>query len=194
MASTPRTRVDEVCAVELAVAFCGFRNVDLFSQGVYQLRLSARGARSGRAALPFAHGAACGEANARVPAAILGKERPLPPHILDETGEFVSPSFRVRCVDTSTYETRAALERDARPPPRPPSRVTAASSSAPLRRYVDEELPLRDVVRFRAELPLVTEAEGEAVEPLLLQVKLLRSLSTLILTPTLPLPLTLALT
>ncbi len=45
----------QVTAVaECAVQLSGFKNVDLFSQGVYQVRVRAYADRSGRAAVPFA--------------------------------------------------------------------------------------------------------------------------------------------
>ena len=44
---------DLVQAMELAVQLTGFRNVDLFSQGIYQLRVSAKTERSGRPAVPL---------------------------------------------------------------------------------------------------------------------------------------------
>lgn len=39
---------------ECAIQLSGFKNVDLFSQGVYQVRVRAYTDRSGRAAVPFA--------------------------------------------------------------------------------------------------------------------------------------------
>ena len=45
----------QVTAVaECAIQLSGFKNVDLFSQGVYQVRVRAYADRSGRAAVPFA--------------------------------------------------------------------------------------------------------------------------------------------
>ena len=48
-------RPRQVTAVaECAIQLSGFKNVDLFSQGVYQVRVRAYADRSGRAAVPFA--------------------------------------------------------------------------------------------------------------------------------------------
>ena len=78
--------MDLVTSTELAVQLCGFRNIDLLSQGIYQLRFSAIGTRFGRAAVPLdvqeRHG----------PKAQLV----LPAHVLKVTNEFCSPAFRVR--------------------------------------------------------------------------------------------------
>ena len=80
-----------VASAELALQFCGFRNVDLYSQGIYQLRVSVAGRSSGRPATPFAILDAKVSANHP-------KERQfhLPAHILDATQEFCTPAFRVR--------------------------------------------------------------------------------------------------
>jgi hypothetical protein len=70
---------DEVVAgVELALQFVGFKNIDLFSQGIYQLRVSAHGAHSGRQGAPFALLEAPSEANTNVPDVVASKEALLP--------------------------------------------------------------------------------------------------------------------
>ena len=105
---------DEVTAsVELAVQLVGFKNIDLFSQGIYQLRISAHGSHSGRQAVPFAVLAAPREANSQVPDQVLAKEDLLPAHILDATGEFCSPSFRVRyCEEEVSLRTMVRFRVD----------------------------------------------------------------------------------
>ena len=97
---TLRRRKMEVAAgVEVALQFAGFKNVDLFSQGIYQLRVSAHGARSGRAAVPFAVLEAPAEASGAVPSGLKDREPLLPAHILDATGEFCTCAFRVRYME-----------------------------------------------------------------------------------------------
>lgn len=97
MPTATKMAADEVvAAMELALQFVGFKNIDLFSQGIYQLRVSAHGAHSGRQALPFAVLEAPPEANANVPDLVQNKDILLPAHIIENTGEFCSPSFRVR--------------------------------------------------------------------------------------------------
>ena len=89
--------LQETCSVELALQLAGFKNVDLFSQGVYQLRLSVRGAQSGRVALPFDISLpSAAEANAHVPPELAAKEFALPAHVLEESGECCTPAFRIR--------------------------------------------------------------------------------------------------
>lgn len=80
-----------VASAEVALQLTGFRNVDLYSQGIYQLRISAAGKVSGRMATPFAIVDAPTDPNH--PNA---RQFHLPAHILDATSEFCSPAFRVR--------------------------------------------------------------------------------------------------
>ena len=48
-------RPRQVTAVaECAIQLSGFKNVDLFSQGIYQVRVRAYADHSGRAGVPFA--------------------------------------------------------------------------------------------------------------------------------------------
>ena len=105
---------DEVVAgVELALQFVGFKNIDLFSQGIYQLRVSAHGAHSGRQGAPFALLEAPSEANTNVPDVVASKEALLPAHILDATGEFCTPSFRVRfCEEEVMLRTMVRMRLD----------------------------------------------------------------------------------
>ena len=89
--------------VELAMQFTAFRNVDLFSQGIYQLRVSASGSRSGRAAMPLADTTAHASMRAHL----------LPAHVLDATNEFCTPAFRVRyCEEEVCLVTRIACGID----------------------------------------------------------------------------------
>ena len=83
---------------ELALQFTGFRNVDLFSQGIYQIRARAHGARSGRAAVPFATSKAAADASVAA-GSTANRDEVLPAHILDGSGDFCSPAFRVRYCD-----------------------------------------------------------------------------------------------
>ena len=54
---TPVTPASVTAVAELGVQLTGFKNIDLFSQGIYQLRLHAKAVNSGRAAVPFAFAA-----------------------------------------------------------------------------------------------------------------------------------------
>ena len=102
-----------MAGVELALQFVGFKNIDLFSQGIYQLRVSAHGAHSGRQGVPFALLEAPSEANTNVPDVVASKEALLPAHILDATGEFCTPSFRVRfCEEEVMLRTMVRMRLD----------------------------------------------------------------------------------
>lgn len=88
----------EVTAVaELAVQFTGFKNVDLFSQGIYQMRVRAIGERSRRHAVPYSYSE--GVLPEEVVGSQVNTEPLLPAHVLDRTGDFCTPSFRIRYCD-----------------------------------------------------------------------------------------------
>ena len=91
-------RANITAFAELALQFTGFRNVDLFSQGIYQIRARAHGARSGRAAVPFATSKAAADASVAA-GSTANRDEVLPAHILDGSGDFCSPAFRVRYCD-----------------------------------------------------------------------------------------------
>ena len=80
---------------EVAIQLTGFRNVDLFSQGIYQLRFSGFGSRSGRKAVAVS---AVDAPIADTPDVLL------PAHTLSDTGEACSPSFRVRYCEEEVAE------------------------------------------------------------------------------------------
>ena len=84
----------EVTAVaEVALQFAGFKNVDLFTQGIYQVRASARGERSGRTAMPVSL-AELGSKDQ--PMTTANREALLPALVLERTDEVCTQSFRVR--------------------------------------------------------------------------------------------------
>lgn len=110
--STP----DLTSVAEVGIDFGGFKNIDLFSQGIYQLRVRAttecskrqcppstfETVRQGRAPPPPTDGSF------------------LPAHVLEESGDFCLPSFRVRFCDeevrlTTTARFRAELSVDSNP-------------------------------------------------------------------------------
>ena len=98
---------DVATVTELALQFAGFRNVDLCSQGIYQLRVSARGLTSGVKA---------------VPVALLAGSAPsphhsflLPAHTLQATSECCSPAFRVRFCEEEVRATRTHARTARRP-------------------------------------------------------------------------------
>ena len=87
---------------ELAVQFCGFRNVDLFSQGIYQLRVTALCSSSQRKLTP---------SEALEEAVPTQREFLLPAHILAATDEYCTPSFRVRyCEEELPLRTLVRLK------------------------------------------------------------------------------------
>ena len=106
MAASTSARNELFTATELAVQLAGFRNVDLFSQGIYQLRISAVGSRSKRVAIPTE--VREGRATSGPP-----REHMLPAHMLELTNEFCSPAFRVRYVEE---EVRASPHAPTPPP------------------------------------------------------------------------------
>ena len=100
--------------VEVAVQLVGFRNVDLFSQGIYQLRVSACAASSGRAATPLRLLEEKGSDNEGVG----GVAAPflLPAHVLEASGEFCTAAFRVRyCEEEVPLRAFACLRVDLAP-------------------------------------------------------------------------------
>ena len=89
-------------AHELAIQLTGFRNVDLFSQGIYQLRFSACGLRSGRKAVPLC------VLDSEVPGGVHERLEShdkilLPAHTLDDAGEVCSPAFRIRYCEEEVH-------------------------------------------------------------------------------------------
>ena len=87
---------------ELAVQFCGFRNVDLFSQGIYQLRVTALCSSSQRKLTP---------SEALEEAVPTQREFLLPAHILAASDEYCTPSFRVRyCEEELPLRTLVRLK------------------------------------------------------------------------------------
>ena len=90
--SRPRPRAEVTAVAECAVQLSGFKNVDLFSQGIYQVRVRAYADLSGKAAVPFA----ISELPLPTVPATVNTEQLLPAHILDRTGDVCTPAFRVR--------------------------------------------------------------------------------------------------
>ena len=116
---------------ELALQFTGFRNVDLFSQGIYQIRARAHGARSGRAAVPFATSKAAADASVAA-GSTANRDEVLPAHILDGSGDFCSPAFRVRyCDEEVILRTLGRLRIELSLDRRPPTPPTPAPTPAP---------------------------------------------------------------
>lgn len=85
--------------VELAVQFTGFKNIDLFSQGIYQLRVHAQAAGSKRQGVPFAFATSAAPVADSLPSALISTTSLLPATILDGRGEFCTPAFRIRYCD-----------------------------------------------------------------------------------------------
>ncbi|KAL1525926.1 hypothetical protein AB1Y20_020752 [Prymnesium parvum] len=137
----------ELTAVtEVAAQFTGFRNIDLFSQGIYQLRVYARGAHSGIGAVPFAFLTVPPPTPESLPSSLINIEPLLPPLIFDDRGEFSTCAFRIR--------------------------------------YCDEEVLMRIIARFRAELVFQKEQVGPdgttrlVCEPLDISLRLYHARST----------------
>ena len=86
---------DVTVIAEIAVQLDGFKNIDLFSQGVYQVRVRARAEYSGRVALPLT----IQEMPLPQMAAAVSKDPLLPSHIHDRTGDACTHAFRVQYCD-----------------------------------------------------------------------------------------------
>jgi len=87
----------EVTAVaEIALHFTGFKNVDLFSQGIYHIRARAVGERSRRAAVSMHFSELAPPPMEEVPGCTANRESVLPAHVLERTGEYCTQSFRVK--------------------------------------------------------------------------------------------------
>ena len=104
----------ELTAVaELAIQFTGFRNIDLFSQGIYQIRVTATGAHSGMSAVPFAFVTVPPPEQGSLPSSLINVDHLLPPLIFDDRGEFSSSAFRIKYCDeevrTQHQSVRARL-------------------------------------------------------------------------------------
>eukprot|EP00965_Chrysotila_dentata_P051848 1721064-Pleurochrysis_carterae.AAC.2 len=82
-----------VAVAEVAIVWNGFKNVDLFSQGVYQMRARAKGMSSGAAAVPVSLSAL--PAPEDVPSGV-STAHVLRAHVLDASGDLCTQSFRVR--------------------------------------------------------------------------------------------------
>lgn len=90
--SVSRTPSDVSVIAELAIQLDGFKNIDLFSQGVYQVRVRAKAECSGRLAAPLN---ICEMPLPQLSAAV-NKDQLLPQHIHDHTGDACTHAFRVR--------------------------------------------------------------------------------------------------
>ena len=99
MSSPPRGSPEITAVAEIAVQFAGFRNIDLFSQGIYQLRVTAQGARSSIPAVPFAFVTVPPPAQESLPSSLINTQHLLPPLIFDDRGEFCSAAFRIKYCD-----------------------------------------------------------------------------------------------
>lgn len=90
----------ELTAVtEVAVQLTGLKNIDLFSQGIYQLRVHAQGVRSGLPAVPFTFQVSPPPTLESLPSSLINIDYLMPPLILDDRGEFCSGAFRIKYCD-----------------------------------------------------------------------------------------------
>lgn len=150
---------DLVQAMELAVQLTGFRNVDLFSQGIYQLRVSAKTERSGRPAVPLSIVDAPEAASTDMPADILSREFLLPAHILHTTCELCSPAFRVRyCEEEVLLRQLARMRVDIPSSPAKHNTINAEVG--------DDLLVIVNLMHCRSTTILSVEKSGESVEAL----------------------------
>jgi len=134
-----------VAAAEIAVTFGGFKNIDLFSQGIYQIRVRASTERTKRQCLPYAFAQGAGRPHP-------SDGSYLPAHILEDTADFCMPAFRVRyCEQEIRMETvvrmRADLSVEALRSPR-----SGPAADAPTAMV---ELDPTDVDNFQPALEMV---------------------------------------
>lgn len=149
-------------ATEIAITFGGFKNIDLFSQGIYQVRLRATNERSKRPCLPFTFD----EGTASMPPPPSDGSY-LPAHTLNDTSEFCMPAFRVRyCEQEVQMSTVVRLRTDL---------MVEAIQSVRAGRTADAPLGLSALEHAGAgDLQPV-------LEPVLLEVRLLHARSSTVL-------------
>lgn len=106
-----------IAQTELALQFSGFKNVDLFSQGIYQVRVRTVGVQSRRVGIPATIREAPMPSPREAPIHKVNRELLLPPHTLSHSGDFCTGSFRVRYVEEEvllrsmvSFKLRLALQ------------------------------------------------------------------------------------
>ena len=150
---------------ECAVQLSGFKNVDLFSQGVYQVRVRAYADRSGRAAVPFALTELPlpplpGSVNSEqlLPAHLVGRERSCCP----ERRSSPPPDSHGWLWVAEARASASANERGALRSCTSQAHIQDGTGDACTHafrvRYCDEEVAMRLLARFRVELRLVAGA------------------------------------